>query len=148
MRTMLLCLCFVAASYASAPADDTTGMVEGRLVDAAGHAATGVELQLNGASGVVWTRSDRSGHFVFFSVPPGRYDLWAAEGAIGGGVLTARPCEISPLLEVDAGLTWHLGALWYASWPSNDTCVISYGRVLTQLTSAGTTADVYVIPGP
>ena len=142
---------FVLAALCIAPAlaDDSTGSVEGILVGDRGKTVAHVTVVLDGTHGLQQTQTDENGHFVFLTVIPGRYVV----GSTGVHRLSVRlgdyaDCSPGAEIDVSAGLTWHLPALTYGDWPRdgyNSTCSAEGIHDLQQLTTAGTTASLYII---
>src|SRR5712691_11901067 len=73
----LLALALTLSAIAAAQAPQSTGTIQGDLVDSTGGAAPGVKIRgVNQASGAVRTAvSDSAGHFRLTGLPAGSYTL-------------------------------------------------------------------------
>jgi hypothetical protein len=141
--TRYVALVLAALCIAPALADDNTGSVEGTLLDeVTGKPAARVPIVLDGNHGLLQSQTDGNGHFVFLTVLPGHYGIQTTRGATIGG-----RCGPEPVIDVDAGLTWHLPNLRYGR-RQMIFAVCSIGeptQLLHQIQSAGTTASLYII---
>lgn len=127
-----------------ARADDNTGSIDGRLLSPNGSPAASATVYLDGPHAVMQTNTDADGRFAFFNVLPGYYELYMdPQFEIAGA------CASNPIFNVRPGLTWHLPAFHYIrrSQDIYKVCpAVAAQPPLHQLTSAGTTADLYLVP--
>ncbi|MDQ2865290.1 MAG: carboxypeptidase regulatory-like domain-containing protein [Candidatus Eremiobacteraeota bacterium] len=132
----ILLLGLAIASGGVAFADDMGGAVVGTLVARDGRPAAQVDVTLDGPTALLTSRTDADGRFRFWSVLPGRY------------MLRITPCSATSVLSVDAGITWRLPTMSYVPY-QQDVWSVCTGyqqpAALHQLTSAGTSADVYIV---
>src|SRR3954454_16078115 len=87
-------------------AADTTGSIQGTVVDPSAAALPGVQLELtNQTTNVLLVqKSDPSGHFVFNMVPPGTYSLRATAEGFRPSVAGNLQVEVNKTTRVDISM--------------------------------------------
>src|SRR3954451_8898002 len=87
-------------------AADTTGSIQGTVVDPSAAALPGVQLELtNQTTNIVLVqKSDPSGHFVFNLVPPGAYNLRATATGFRPSVISSLQVEVNKTTRADLSM--------------------------------------------
>jgi hypothetical protein len=140
MIAALACCSMVAAR-----ADENTGVVEGTMQFANAAPAANIPLLLGGPFGLQYSSTNRTGHFIFFNVIPGRYALILADGYTLG-----EHCGMAPVIDVKPGLTWHLTSSLpavHVVQATSQLCAPQATALPQQLMSEGTTSDLYLVGG-
>jgi hypothetical protein len=150
LRTFVLIAALVCYSNLAAHADENTGTVEGTMHFSNAAPAANLALRLDGPPALLYSSTDRNGHFVFFNVIPGRYRLSIATLWFGLPYQFGGDCGVAIVIDVNPGLTWHLSkrlpAVYYPPREITHVCSLAWPtEPLQQLVSEGTTSDLYLI---
>jgi hypothetical protein len=131
----LLLLCLLALTPAPADAQQTTGTVQGKVLDQTGAVVPGADLQLTNVETGLSLRQQTSaeGVYVFNLVPPGLYRIKAAASAFKNSETTGVAVEINKNTVID--ITLEPGAV-------SETVTVSAGQERIDTQSAALKTNV------
>ena len=154
--TVLLALLLAGAGLARAQDKETTGVIQGRIVDPQGLAVAGATLTATGTQGAKTATTDRGGRFNIPFLTPGTYGLRAQ--VRGFTAVEQKDIDVRLGQTIDLTLKMEVGrvtetAQVTASSPVIDTATTTVGArldsvMLSRLPVGRGLADViYVVPG-
>jgi Carboxypeptidase regulatory-like domain/TonB dependent receptor-like, beta-barrel/TonB-dependent Receptor Plug Domain len=132
MRTFALCLALVAAASGLAFGQETTGTINGRVVDAQGLAVPGASVTISGPQGSKTVTTDGEGRFSAPFLTPGKYDLKAELS--GFKTVDQRDVTVALGQAVDLSLKMEVGGISETVQVVGTTDVVN-----TRTTTAGAT---------
>ena len=140
MRTLnvvIIIIAFVAGAIASlASAQDTTGTISGRIVDAQGLAVPGVTITATGAQGAKTAVTDSQGRFTVPFLTPGSYSVHAE--LQGFNPVDRTDVQVRLGQTVDLPVTMQVGTLTETievkGAPTVDTASTTIGATLDSTT--------------
>lgn len=140
MKRLFFAMAFAILSFSAggaAAAQDTTGTISGRIVDAQGLVLPGVTVTVTGAQGVKTTVTDGEGRFTLAFLTPGSY---AVHAELPGFTSVDRATvQVRLGLAVELPLTMQVGGLEetiqvVSTTPTLDTANTTVGAVLDSAT--------------
>jgi hypothetical protein len=133
-RSSLVCVLLLTFAATLARADETTGVIRGKVLDDLHRSIAGASVQITSPSETQTVITNRNGDFIFFGVSSGHYRM------IAYGVPGYALCQV-PDFDVNAGETWHINLMVRGTCSPMPFMPVH----LTQFTSAGYSSDVYII---